>query len=261
MRVLAVFVLFLTASVSAQPPIQNGGILGQIEGRQATPGGYFYNALPGQPTIRVNVWGRVLRPGVYDVGPDFDLGGVLTLAGVQSERTPLDGEPVTVLRLYRAGEGTPAYEASLASFLSNPAPPPVRYGDVIEVEAEGVARVAIVGSVARPGTYEVGPTFSARDAVALAGGPDFTPLRPGESRETTVRIYRADVAGGVPAYEEQLATFLSGASPPLLDGDVIELETQVESRWTSRDTLTAVGVTVSAVIAVVQVIRLLDSGN
>lgn len=260
MRALAVLALFLAASASAQPPTQ-GGTLGVIEGRQVTPGGYFVNALPGQAVTRVNVWGRVVRPGVYDVGPDFDLMGVLTLAGVSSERTPLDGHPELILRLYRAGQGTPAYEAPLETFLNDPTPPAIQYGDVVELETQTAARVAVVGAVARPGTYEVGSSFSARDAVALAGGPDYTPLRANETRETTVRIFRGDVADGVPAYQETLATFLSGPSPELLDGDVIEIDSVTDSGWSTRDTLTAAGVATSGLIAVVQIIRFLNTSD
>ena len=260
MRALAVLALILTASASAQPPTQ-GGSLGVIEGRQVTPGGYFVNAQPGQAITRVNVWGRVARPGVYDLGPEFDLMGVLTLAGVSSECTPMEGDPELVLRLYRAGRGTPVYEATLQSFLNTSEPPAIQYGDVIEVEYETAARVAVVGAVARPGTYEVGPSFSARDAVALAGGPDYTPLRANETRETTVRIYRGDVADGIPTYQETLATFLSGPSPDLLDGDVIEIDSVTDSGWTTRDTLTAAGVATSGVIAVVQIIRFLNTSN
>ncbi|WP_420453990.1 SLBB domain-containing protein [Rubrivirga sp.] len=255
MRALAVLAVLLSASASAQPAPERG-VLGLIEGRQASAGGYYFNAQPGQPTTRVHVWGRVLRPGVYDVGPDFDLGGVLTLAGVSSERDPLDGDPETVLRLYRAGETAAVYQAPLATFLSDPAPPGLRYGDVVEVEAVAARRVAVLGGVGRPGTYEVGPSFSARDALALAGGPELQPLRDNESRETTVRIYRGADTG--PAYQEPLAAFLSGPAPALEDGDVIEVETRVRGGWTNRDTFAVAGIVTSGVIAVVQFLRLLD---
>ncbi len=257
MRPLALLAVLLSVAAFAQPAPERG-VLGQIEGRQATPGGYYFNAQPGQPTTRVHVWGRVLRPGVYDVGPDFDLGGVLTLAGVSSERAPLDGDPETTIRLYRAGGSAPAYQASLATFLNDPSPPGIQYGDVVEVEAEAAARVAVLGAVARPGTYEVGPSFSARDALALAGGPELQPLRDNESRETTVRIYRGAGAGAAPAYQEALATFLAGPSPALEDGDVIEVETRVRGGWTNRDTFAVAGILTSGAIAVVQFLRLLS---
>ena len=36
--------------------------VGRVEGRQATPGGYFVNARAGEPTTRVYVWGTVRNP-------------------------------------------------------------------------------------------------------------------------------------------------------------------------------------------------------
>lgn len=262
MRRLAVLLLVFAASAvaSAQPPTTERGVLGLVEGREATPGGYFYNALPGQPVTRVYVWGRVLRPGVYDVGPDFDLGGVLSMAGVSSERTPLEGDPQIMLRLFRAGQTEPVYETTVDRFLADPGAPDIQYGDVIAVEAEAVARVAVIGSVLRPGTYEVGPSFSSRDALALAGGPRLDPLETGVDRTTTVLIYRAG-GGGEADYRETLQSFLTGPAPALLDGDVIEIETRLDPGWSTRDYLTAAGVVTSGVIAAVQLYRFVIAGE
>lgn len=256
MRRLAVLVLLTASVVASAQPTDERGVLGLVEGREATPGGYFYNALPGQPVTRVYVWGRVLRPGVYDVGPDFDLGGVLSMAGVTSERTPLEGDPELMLRLFRAGQTEPVYETTVDRFVADPAAPDIQYGDVIAVEAEGVARVAVIGSVLRPGTYEVGPTFSSRDALALAGGPRLDPLESSAERTTTVLIYRTG-GGEEPDYRETLQSFLSGPAPALQDGDVIEVETRIKDGWSRRDALTAAGVVTSGVIAAVQLYRVL----
>ena len=260
MRRLAVLAFLAASAVaSAQPPGERG-VLGLLEGREATPGGYFYNALPGQPVTRVYVWGRVLRPGVYDVGPDFDLGGVLSMAGVSSERTPLEGEPQLMLRLFRPGQTDPVYEAPVEQFVADPSAPDIRYGDVIAVEAEGVARVAVIGAVLRPGTYEVGPTFTSRDALALAGGPRLDPLEAGVERTTTVLIYRTG-GEGEPDYRGTLQSFLTGSAPALMDGDVLEVETRLDPGWSTRDYLTAAGVVTSGVIAAVQLYRFVISGD
>ncbi|PAP77152.1 SLBB domain-containing protein [Rubrivirga marina] len=258
MRRLAVLVFLAASVVASAQPTDERGVLGLVEGREATPGGYFYNALPGQPVTRVYVWGRVLRPGVYDVGPDFDLGGVLSMAGVTSERTPLEGDPELMLRLFRAGQTEPVYETTVDRFVADPAAPDIEYGDVIAVEAEGVARVAVIGSVLRPGTYEVGPTFSSRDALALAGGPRLDPLESSAERTTTVRIFRTG-GGEEPDYRETLQSFLGGPAPALQDGDVIEVETRIKEGWSRRDVLTAAGVVTSGVIAAVQLYRVLSA--
>ena len=253
---LAVLLAAVALPVGAQPT--DGGVLGLIDNRQATAGGYYFNAQPGQPIRRVNVWGDVRYPGVYDVGPDFDLKGVVTLSGVTVTRDLEAGDPDTVLRLFRAGESTPVYEATVAEFVRDASLPDLRYGDVVEVRSEGVARVAVWGAVARPGIYEVGPGLTARDAVALAGGPVLQPLDDSESRTTTVQVFRGD-ATGAPAYKQTLQAFLSAPPPDLVDGDVIQIESTVSQGWTNRDTFAVLGIATSGAIAVVQFLRLIQS--
>jgi len=258
MRSILFALLVLTALPSAaqEGPSQRG-VFGVLEGRQASISGYYFNAQPGEAVTRVHVWGQVLRPGVYDVGPDFDLEGVLTLAGVASKQIQEEGDQDLILRLYRAGDAVPVYEATVPQFVRDAAPPDIAYGDIIELQREGVARVAVWGDVADPGIFEVGPSFSARDVLALAGGPRLLPLSPSQTRTTTVTVYRG--AGGAAAYDGTLDAFLSGGAPALENGDVIQVESALAQGWTTRDTLTVVGILTSGAFAIAQIINVVTN--
>ena len=257
MRLLLLAALAAVAlpTASAQP---SAAVLGVVEGRTATPGGYYVNAREGEPVTRVHVWGRVLRPGVYDVGPGFGLASVLTLAGVTNERAQGPGDPALVLRLYRAGQAEPIYAARVADFVRDADKPELRYGDIVEVDAEGASEVAVWGDVTQPGVYEVPEGATLREVVALAGGPAGQRLRAAESATVTVRMYREGEAGGRPAYESTLEGFLTQPTPLVADGDVVEVVTRIDSGWTARDTFTVVGLVTSGAIAVVQFLRLVQ---
>ena len=78
LRGLVALALLAPLSLSSPARAQETG---RVENRQATPGGYYVNFRPGEPTTRVSVWGAVRNPGVYEVGPEFDVETVLSLAG------------------------------------------------------------------------------------------------------------------------------------------------------------------------------------
>ena len=225
--------------------------VGRVEGRQATPGGYFVNARAGEPTTRVYVWGTVRNPGVYEVGPGFDVQAVLSLAGlpVQAEREP--GDPEVYVRVYRPGQGgEPVYQAPLGAFVLAPdAHPALREGDVLTVGLEPEARVNVWGAVRLPGLYEVGPGFDARAVLSLAGGPLLPALQDNERREVTVRYLRA----GEALFEGPLDDFTraGGALPMPQDGDVIEVVTRETRGFSFRDALAVTGTVAGIVSAVV----------
>lgn len=252
----------LGIALSLSAAAQTTGEFGRIDNRQLTPqSGYYVNARPGEPTTRVMVWGEVLRPGVYEVGPGFEMSEVLSLAGLTLRETQVPGAPELYVRLVRPEGGARAvvYDASLEAFARGDAPiPDLQDGDVIEVDPRPVVRVYVWGAVKTPGVYEVGPDYDAQGILALAGGPLTTILRNNQSREIVVRIYKAGSRGTDPVYEQPLDAFAQGAveTPELEDGDVIEVETRDRDGWTTRDTLTAAGVTASAILAITQLLRL-----
>ena len=236
---------------------------GRVEGRQATPGGYYINFRPGEPTTRVSVWGAVRNPGVYEVGPEFDVETVLSLAGgpirpsarsTTLARSASVTDPLDVMiRIFRGGTSEPLYEATLDDFVENESrQPELRDGDVIEVAAQPVARVSVWGAVNTPGLYEVGSSYDVEDLLSLAGGPQLGTLVDNNRRTVEIAVYRAGGPGSGPVFEATLEEFVSNPSahPALQDGDVIQVTTREKRGWTGRDTLTLLGVAASAGIAV-----------
>ena len=228
-------------------------VVGRFEGRAATEGGYFVNARAGEPTTRIYVWGGVRNPGVYELGPGFDLSGALSLAGLPTRSGGGPGDPDVYVRVYRPGGGRAVYVASLEQFALRPEDHPgLQEGDVITVGAEPSARVSVWGAVHTPGLYEVGPDFGPQAVLSLAGGPQLPVLQQGVSREVTVRYVRR----GQVLFEGPLEEF-TGASPglpPPVDGDVVEVEVRERRRFSFRDVLTVTGTVAGIVTGVVLVI-------
>ena len=243
--------LALLALALAGPAV-DAQTVGRVEGRQATPGGYYVNARAGEPTTRVYVWGGVRNPGVYEVGAGFDVQGVLTLAGlaVESEQDP--GDPEVYVRVYRPSEGRALYNAPVSRFVVEPeAHPALVEGDVLTVGVEPAARVDVWGAVQRPGLYEVGPEVDAQAVLSLAGGPLLPPLFNNDSREVTVRYVRP--GEGAPLFEGPLDAFTRGrtALPAPRDGDVLEVAVRQRSGLTFRDVIGIAGGVAGVVSAVV----------
>ncbi|MEO0558681.1 MAG: SLBB domain-containing protein [Bacteroidota bacterium] len=272
MRTLSLRLVALCFSVAALASVESASAqeTGRVEGRQATPGGYYVNYRPGEPTTRISVWGAVRNPGVYEVGPEFDIETVLSLAGgpirpsarsTTLARSASVTDPLDVMiRVFRGGTGEPLYEASLDDFVSNESrQPALRDGDVIEVAAQPSARVSVWGAVNNPGLYEVGSGYDVEDVLSLAGGPQLRPLIDNTRRTVHIAVYRATGPGSGPVFEATMDAFIANPSahPPLQDGDIIEVTMREKRGWTGRDTLTLLGVTASAGIAVATLINAL----
>lgn len=250
MRTLPLLALLagLTAAADAQQ-------VGRVEGRQATPGGYYVNAQPGEPTTRVYVWGRVLRPGVYEVGPGFDVPSLVALAGGPAA-LDRDERDLTVEVEVQRGDALLLRTDFAALSERATAVGELRDGDVIELSLDRDTRVAVWGDVAQPGLYAVPEGASVQTALALAGGPRGTALRNRDRRETALRYVRG--ASGETVYDGPLADLPPDlAASAVQDGDLLEVESRARQRWGTRDTLTALGVAASGVIAVTQLIRTL----
>lgn len=246
---LRLFLLAALAATTLAPAAAQ--TVGRVEGRQATPGGYFVNARAGEPTTRVYVWGTVRNPGVYEVGPGFDVQSVLSLAGLPIEADREPGDPEVHVRVYRPGGGeAPIYEAPLGQFVLAPdRHPALREGDVLTVGLEPEARVNVWGAVRLPGLYEVGPGFDAQAVLSLAGGPLLPALQDNETREVTVRYLR----GGETLFDGPLDAFSrqSDSLPMPQDGDIIEVVTRESRGFSFRDALAVTGTVAGIVSAVV----------
>ncbi len=107
-----------------------------------------------EPEARVNVWGAVRVPGLYEVGPGFDAPAVLSLAGGPLLPQLQDNDSREVTVVYARGDRQ-LFEGSLDAFVQSRASLPMpATGDVIEVEVRlkrGFTfrdALGVVGSVA-----------------------------------------------------------------------------------------------------------------
>ena len=242
---------FLSAPAHAQE-------LGRIEGRQASPQGYYINAVPGLPTTRLSVWGYVARPGVYEVGSDFDLSTVLSLAGGPSPLATGEQNLELELRVFR--DAREIYAAPVDQLaLGTETLPQIQDGDIVELVPDRTIRVNVWGTVRDPGLKTIGPSDTIRSVLSQAGGPTLGAIRGNTSREVTLRVTRA--ATGDVVYDGPLEDLPAAANQTqLADGDVLAVEVRERDGWETRDTLTVVGVVLSAALTATQVVRLLD-GN
>ncbi len=260
-RFAVVLCLSLTASASAQ-------VLGRTDGREASAAGYYVNALPNEPTIRVAVQGDVPRTGIYDLGRGFDLNALLAMAGGPSVFANLDPrdlrdlrdlrDPRVQVRLRRGDGREVVYETDYQALLTGESAAPILAdGDVVLVETLYERGVYVWGAVRDPGFFEVGPDVDAVRLLALAGGPQGDGARAQDViTDATVAIIRPN-AGVI--YQASLEEFVIGTGlPSLADGDALQVEVVQRNRFTFRDGVSVVG-SVAAVVAVV--LSLIRSGN
>ena len=246
-RRLTALILFaaLAGPVGAQ-------VLGRTAERQTTgAGGYYINALPNEPTIRVAVRGDVPRTGVYDLGAGFDLEALVALAGGPTVEDLDPRDPTVAVRLFRPGAGgrevafSTDYEALASGVTTAPA---LADGDVVEVQTEFERGVYVWGAVRNPGYFEVGPEVDAVRLLALAGGPQGDGARAQNVVTDATVIITRPGAGTV--YQASLEAFVTGADvPDLSDGDALQVEVVQRSRFTFRDAL-SVATTVGTLVII-----------
>ena len=144
---LALVLLPLAAQAQIYPPradAQPTTRLGQAEQTRSNSTGYYFNHLPGEATIQVQVEGAVMYPGLYEVGVGTDLRRVLALAGgPRLEVRDRDSERRVDIRLLRPSEGA-IYISTLASAAVRPDQiPPLRHDDTILVDVVSKRRFTI----------------------------------------------------------------------------------------------------------------------
>lgn len=122
-------------------------------------------------------------------------------------------------------------------------------------------QVYVWGSVGAPGVYEVSADTDLGKLISLAGGPADAPITEDVEQTTTVRVYR--IAGGdreviYEAVVDQLVRE-PGRYPTLQDGDVVELETEIEQtdRFTWRDGVSVITGVAAVVLAIERITSLL----
>ncbi len=230
---------------------------GRLENRQVSPGGgYYFNAQPGEITTQISVWGAVARPGIYEVGQGFSLQSVVSMAGGPSPLMGTDQNLQLRMTVYRQSQVV--YESTVEELaLQVEASPGLLDGDIVEIRPDRTVRVNVWGTVREPGLVVLGPSDTVRSALSLAGGPVLAALRDNVDRDVQLLISRAD---GTVAYAGPLDELPQSVNQqPLSDGDVLSVEVRERIGWELRDTITVVGVVISSVVAVTQIIRLLDT--
>ena len=136
--------LLAVPSVLAQPVPPPAGAageaplvtrLGQSEQTRSNSTGYYYNHLPGEATIQVQVEGSVLYPGLYEVGVGTDLRRVLALAGgPRLDVRDRNSDRRVDLQLLRPSEGA-IYVSTLAQASVRPdLIPPLHHDDTVLVD-------------------------------------------------------------------------------------------------------------------------------
>lgn len=81
--------------------------------RNIAPGAQYYIGDENQLLMKVNVWGRVEKPGQYFVPSDTDLITLISVAGGPADKSRLDN-----VRLVRAGAyGSEVTEVNIKKFL------------------------------------------------------------------------------------------------------------------------------------------------
>ena len=149
---LAAFLLALAplaAVAQAQPtrPVGDEPLvtrLGQSEQTRSNSTGYYYNHLPGEATIQVQVEGAVAYPGLYEVGVGADLRRVLALAGgPRLDVRDRDSDRRVDIQLLRPQEGA-IYISTLAAASVRPdLIPPLRHDDTILVDVVSKRRFTV----------------------------------------------------------------------------------------------------------------------
>ncbi len=184
MRISSLFALLLVTVLGLVEAPQ-AQTLGRLTDRQVTPGGgYYVNALPGEATIQVSLWGYVARPGLYEVGEGFDLTDVLSFAGGP---TPLDALDTNLeLDLFVFRDGRRIYASPVDQVATDGGElPEIQDGDIIELMPDRSIRVNVWGTVQNPGLKVLGPEDTIRSAISQAGGPTLAALRGNGSRDVT----------------------------------------------------------------------------
>lgn len=257
---IQLLLLFLVWACATPPSAQ---VLGRTEGRIGIGTGYYVNALPNEPTIRVYVRGDVPRTGIYDLGGGFTVESLVALAGAPTAADLDPRDPTVFVRVYRdvAGVREVAYQADYLRMAAGDEPAPqLNDGDVIEVETVFERGLYVWGAVRNPGYFEVGPAVDAVRLLALAGGPQGEGARAADIvNDATVAVVRP---GAGTVYQASLESFVAGEGVPALrDGDALQVEVVRRNKVSFLDVLQTVGAVSAVVVVVFRLVDAIGGGN
>ena len=128
----AVFFAFGGAAAQSEAPV---GTFGAVSNTVANTANYFFFTEPGAPTVRVEVWGALASPGLYDVEAGTDLRTLVTLAGgLSSLNSSTVRSEVNVTLIRSDGGARRAAETLDADELLKREPVLLQDGDAVYVE-------------------------------------------------------------------------------------------------------------------------------
>ncbi|HLT46683.1 MAG TPA: hypothetical protein VK002_05590 [Rubricoccaceae bacterium] len=118
-----------------------------------------------------------------------------------------------------------------------------------------VISVDLWGSVRQPGRYLVAPETGLLDLLTIAGGPQLQAETDQVVRSVTVEVSRASSLDRSIVFTSELQALTSGEAtpPPLLDGDVVTVQTSVNQRFTWLNGLTVVASVASIALIILRV--------
>ncbi len=130
------------ATQPGEPPMVTR--LGQSEQTRSNSTGYYYNHLPGEATIQVQVEGAVAYPGLYEVGVGTDLRRVLALAGgPRLEARDRDSDRRVDIQLLRPSEGAIFVSTLAAASVRPDLIPALHHDDTILIDVVSKRRFTI----------------------------------------------------------------------------------------------------------------------
>lgn len=112
--------------------------------------------------------------------------------------------------------------------------------------------VNLWGTVRDPGLYEIPQGTTLSHLLSLAGGPIVSPREDRQDRVIQVRLFRAQGPVRKLFLESEMENEVIAASqdPPLVDGDVVTVETVVRRRFSWRDVFPIVAAVGTVAIAI-----------
>ena len=134
------------AAQPTRPPGDTSPVtrLGQSEQTRSNSTGYYYNHLPGEATIQVQVEGAVAYPGLYEVGVGTDLRRVLALAGgPRLDARDRDSDRRVDIQLLRPSEGAIFVSTLAAASVRPDLIPPLHHDDTILIDVISKRRFTV----------------------------------------------------------------------------------------------------------------------
>lgn len=128
-----------------------------------------------------------------------------------------------------------------------------RYAD----PGEPTKEIQLWGAVRNPGIYQVEREADLLTLLTLAGGPAVATEDERTSRKTSVRVVRQPASARTVVLDASLDELTTEARPlpPLEDGDLVTLTSEVRQRFTWRD---ALSITSSAASLAVLILRIVE---